>query len=473
VIGRPSIGCLGLCVKAGVVPADAESVPGVEVRIDAPSSLDLVQQTAVAEMRTARHGGLVQRDRLAVALLGGGFLLISGLLAALVPTDRSPSFVAVFGLVIAYGLVSRIEFELGSGSLIPTQLLLVPMLFALPLGWVPFAVAAAYVGGSTVDAARGQIHPERVLLRLIDSWHVIGPVLVLAIAGERAPSWDDWPIYLAALLAQYLFEFASCAIRERLLNGLPATTLLRLMARSQLADAALAPIGLAIALAAPGDPLGVVLALPLIALLRVFARERQARIGNELELSTAYRGTAFLLGDVVEADDAYTGQHSRHVVDLVLGVADELGLAPRERRRAELTALLHDVGKIRIPTEIIRKPGSLTAAERAVIETHTIEGEKMLEQVGGLLGEVGTIVRSCHERWDGGGYPDGLAGEDIPLVARIVCCCDAFSAMTTDRPYRTARTEEAALEDLRLNAGTQFDPAVVSALEGIVARARE
>jgi HD-GYP domain-containing protein (c-di-GMP phosphodiesterase class II) len=440
----------------------------VELRVDAPSSLDLVQRDAVAEMRTARLGGLARRDRVAVLVLGGGFLVTAVLLAALVPTERSPSPIAVLALVVAYGLVSRIEFELGSGSLVPTELLLVPMLFVLPLGWVPLAVAAAYVGGSVVDAARGRIHPARIFLRLVDSWHVVGPVLVLAIAGESDPSWADWPLYVVALLAQYAFEFASCAAWERFVNGLSPLVLFRFMARSQLADAALAPIGLAIAFAAPEAPLGAVLALPLVALLSVFARERRARIDHELELSTAYRGTAFLLGDVVEADDAYTGQHSRHVVDLVLGVSDELGLAPRERRHAELTALLHDVGKIRIPSEIIRKPGALTPEERAIVETHTVAGEQMLEQVGGLLGEVGSIVRSCHERWDGGGYPDGLAGEDIPLVARIVCCCDAFSAMTTDRPYRAARTEAEALEELRECAGTQFDPAVVGALEKLV-----
>jgi HD-GYP domain-containing protein (c-di-GMP phosphodiesterase class II) len=92
----------------------------------------------------------------------------------------------------------------------------------------------------------------------------------------------------------------------------------------------------------------------------------------------------------------------------------------------------------------------------------------MLEKVGGLLGEVGRIVRSCHEHWDGNGYPDGLRGEDTPLIARIVCCCDAFSAMTTDRPYRRARSEDEALAELRRCAGTQFDPAVVAALEAIV-----
>jgi putative nucleotidyltransferase with HDIG domain len=185
-------------------------------------------------------------------------------------------------------------------------------------------------------------------------------------------------------------------------------------------------------------------------------------------LGQAYRGTALLLGDVVEADDAYTGSHSRHVVDLVLGVCDELGLSPRDRRHAEFAALLHDVGKIRIPAEIINKPGPLDDEERALIETHTIEGERMLEKVGGVLGEIGHIVRSCHERWDGAGYPDHLSGTQIPQVARIVCCCDAFSAMTTDRPYRKARSIGDALEELRRCAGSQFDPDVVAALERVV-----
>jgi HD-GYP domain-containing protein (c-di-GMP phosphodiesterase class II) len=135
-----------------------------------------------------------------------------------------------------------------------------------------------------------------------------------------------------------------------------------------------------------------------------------------------------------------------------------------ERRRAEFVALLHDVGKIRIPAEIINKPGKLDAHERAVIETHTVEGQRMLERVGGMLAEVGRLVRSCHERWDGAGYPDGLGGEAIPLVARVVCACDAFSAMTTDRPYRKALSFEEALAELERCAGTQFDPAVVDAL---------
>ncbi|HEY2182801.1 MAG TPA: HD-GYP domain-containing protein, partial [Gaiellaceae bacterium] len=187
-----------------------------------------------------------------------------------------------------------------------------------------------------------------------------------------------------------------------------------------------------------------------------------------LELKNAYQGTSYLLGDMIEADDAYTGSHSRDVVELVLAVAERLGLDADEQRMAEFTALLHDVGKIRIPPEIINKPGPLDDEERALMNTHTILGQEMLERAGGLLGEVGPLVRSCHEHWDGNGYPDGLAGEDTPLVARIVCTCDAWSAMTTDRSYRRALPHGAAVAELRHCAGTQFDPRVVDALLAVL-----
>ena len=168
----------------------------------------------------------------------------------------------------------------------------------------------------------------------------------------------------------------------------------------------------------------------------MFAREREARIDNALELSQAYRGTALLLGDVIEADDQYTGDHTKDVVELTLQVADRLGVDDETRRGAEFGALLHDVGKIHIPNAIINKPGPLDDEEWAVMKTHTVEGQKMLERVGGVLARVGVVVRASHERWDGGGYPDGLAGDAIPLAARIVSACDAYNAMTTDRSYR-------------------------------------
>jgi putative nucleotidyltransferase with HDIG domain len=237
-----------------------------------------------------------------------------------------------------------------------------------------------------------------------------------------------------------------------------------------LVDLALSPVGLLVAIVAVDAPAAFVVVLPLVGLLDLFARERSARIDHALELSQAYRGTAFLLGDVIEADDEYTGSHSRDVVELSVDVAEELQLDARAVRQTELVALLHDVGKIRVPGEIIDKPGPLTDEERAIIELHTIEGERMLERVGGLLGEVGRIVRSCHERWDGGGYPDKLAGESIPMVARIVCCCDAYSAITTDRAYRAARTVEEAIAELRRSSGTHFDPQVVEGLIRVLER---
>ena len=204
--------------------------------------------------------------------------------------------------------------------------------------------------------------------------------------------------------------------------------------------------------------------LPLVALFALFAREREARIDGALELSSAYKGTALLLGDVIEADDQYTGEHTKDVVELTLQVADALGVDEETRRGAEFGALLHDVGKIRIPDAIINKPGPLDDDEWAVMKTHTVEGQRMLERVGGVLARVGEVVRASHERWDGGGYPDGLAGEDIPLAARIVSACDAYNAMTTDRSYRRALPVADAVAELERCAGTQFDPAVVAAL---------
>jgi HD-GYP domain-containing protein (c-di-GMP phosphodiesterase class II) len=145
-----------------------------------------------------------------------------------------------------------------------------------------------------------------------------------------------------------------------------------------------------------------------------------------------------------------------------------MGLDVAQLQELEIAALLHDVGKIAIPSEILNKPTHLTEEEFELMKTHTLEGQALLERVGGKLARIGEIVRSCHERWDGRGYPDGLAAEEIPLAARIVFCCDAYSAMTTDRPYRRAMSAEAAIEELRANAGSQFEPQVVEAVTSVV-----
>jgi HD-GYP domain-containing protein (c-di-GMP phosphodiesterase class II) len=149
-------------------------------------------------------------------------------------------------------------------------------------------------------------------------------------------------------------------------------------------------------------------------------------------------------------------------------LAAALGLDANRQRNVEFGALLHDVGKIAVPKEIINKPGKLDDSEWEIIKTHTVEGQRILERVGGLMSEIGQIVRSSHERWDGRGYPDGLVGEEIPLEARIVSACDAFNAMTTNRSYRAAMSDTAAITELSANAGSQFDPKVVEALIDLV-----
>jgi HD-GYP domain-containing protein (c-di-GMP phosphodiesterase class II) len=399
---------------------------------------------------------------------GIGFLAAAVPLALYLPTNRAPSLGLVVLLVAAYALASCVQFEIGVGFAIPTQLVFVPMLFLVPPGWTPLLVAAGFALGNLPSHLWGGWHPDRLLIHLASAWHAVGPALVFGLAGEPSPDWRvHWPLFALALGSQFAFDYASAALRA-VPRGVPAMAFLRAVRSPTLVDSCLSPLGLVIALAATQRQYSFLLSLPLLGLVAFFARERRARVDHALELSHAYRGTALLLGDVVEADDAYTGSHSRDVVDLVLAVCDRLRLAPAERRDAEFAALLHDVGKIRIPSEIINKPGPLDFAERALIETHTIQGEQMLTKVGGLLGDIGHIVRSCHERWDGEGYPDKLLGEEIPLIARIVCACDAYSAMTTDRPYRKARPDFEALAELERCAGTHFDPAVVTALVAVI-----
>jgi HD-GYP domain-containing protein (c-di-GMP phosphodiesterase class II) len=180
------------------------------------------------------------------------------------------------------------------------------------------------------------------------------------------------------------------------------------------------------------------------------------------ELERAYLSTVEALANALEAQDEYTGDHARALAEMALAVGEELGLEPDRLKILELAALFHDIGKIGVPSEIIRKPGPLTAAELREMKRHPEIGEQILAPVP-FLHPILSIVRACHERWDGHGYPDGLAGEDIPLESRIVFVCDAFHAMTSDRPYRAALPDGEAVRRLKLSAGTQFDPAIVAA----------
>ena len=180
------------------------------------------------------------------------------------------------------------------------------------------------------------------------------------------------------------------------------------------------------------------------------------------ELERAYVSTIEALANALEAQDEYTGDHARALAQMALAVGVELGFEGQRLKGLELAALFHDIGKIGVPSEIIRKPGPLTTAERREMNRHPEIGEQILSPVP-FLQPILRVVRACHERWDGKGYPDGLAGEAIPLEARIVFVCDAYHAMTSDRPYRSALARTEAVRRLKLAAGTQFDPEVVEA----------
>ena len=184
------------------------------------------------------------------------------------------------------------------------------------------------------------------------------------------------------------------------------------------------------------------------------------RLADGPDKAARYRAAASL-AKAVDARDAYTGSHSSRVGDLAARVAKRIGLDPEHVELTRLAGSLHDLGKLAIPEEILRKPGSLTDSEWLVLERHPQIGFRMLDSLG--VDPVADLVLHHHERWDGAGYPDRLAGEAIPLGARIILVADAYDAMTTDRIYQTKRSHHAALTELRRCAGSQFDPGIVAA----------
>jgi ribonuclease P protein subunit RPR2 len=197
-------------------------------------------------------------------------------------------------------------------------------------------------------------------------------------------------------------------------------------------------------------------------LREVFKRERAAA----QELRASYMATVRALSNAVEARDAYTGKHAERVSAYGIELGRHAGLDVGANPQVEFGFLLHDVGKVGVPDGILFKRDKLTDEEFALIARHPVIGAEILRDVT-FLGEATLVVRHHHERWDGAGYPDGLAGEDIPLAARVFALADTLDALTTDRPYRMATSWAGAREVIRAHSGTQFDPAVVAAYDEI------
>ena len=431
---------------------------------------NIEEQTHLAD--TFRESGavLTPREQLAEVPVAVGFAAAAAGLWILQPPHAFALLPAALCLLVL-ALATRVRFDTPFGFTVPTQLGFVPLLFAMPVALVPIAVVLALVLARVPEVLTGELKPRRMLLTVGNCWFAIGPAAVFVLADTQ-PRHAGVALLLAALAAQFLVDFTISTLRFATSRNASLSTQLR-ETWVYAIDAGLSGIALVVAEDIHASPVAALAPLPLLGLLALFAGERHQRLESILELNNAYRGTALVLGDVLEADDGYTGLHCKGVLGLSLALADELGLDTERRRNLEFGALLHDVGKIAIPKEIINKPGELEPQEWQIIKTHTLEGQKMLERVGGFMHDVGIIVRSHHERWDGEGYPDGLAGESIPLEARIVACCDSWNAMRTDRPYRSALSHEVALAELRSNAGGQFDPQIVDALARIVEASRE
>ena len=440
------------------------------IGIESQPDLSPAVQELLEDYADGRLQPLPRRERVAETVVSAVFLAAAVPMALLL--DHGRPFHAGTALLLAASLAAakRVQFSVGVGFAMPIQIAFVPMLFLLPPAVVPLVVLAGAAAGSVPDFMRGRSRIDHLVLVPGDVMFSICPALVLTLAGSPSAGAASPLLLAGALASQFAVELTATSARDWVELGVSPRVQPRLLGWVFAVDALLAPIGLLAAIAGERRPGGFLLVLPLAGLLAIFAREREVRIEGAIELGRAYRGTTLLLSDVLEADDEYTGNHSHGVVALAVDVADELGLDSRERRNVEFGALLHDVGKIAVPNEIINKPGPLTDEEWVVIKMHTVEGQRMLDRIGGLMGDVGNIVRSSHERGDGGGSPAGLKGTDIPREARIVSCCDAFNAMTTDRAYRAAMPLDAAIAELRVNSGTQFDPDVVDALVRTIER---
>jgi HD domain/GAF domain len=207
-----------------------------------------------------------------------------------------------------------------------------------------------------------------------------------------------------------------------------------------------------------------------INVLSSFAANAYARIQLAAKLEIHYTETIEALVSALEARDPYTQAHAGRIRDTAMAIAGALQMPMEQRRSLRLGAILHDVGKIGISDSILLKAGRLTDGEWEIMRSHPEIGQRMLQGID-FLAPALPIVRHHHERWDGAGYPDKLAAESIPLGARIVAVCDAFDAMTSDRPYRAALSVDEALDELQRQSGTQFDPRCVEVLVSLIREA--
>jgi signal transduction histidine kinase len=298
---------------------------------------ELLQQGHLAEPQP-----LAGRELTAEALMGGGFLVTAVAMLLLLPEQRSFDLGLAAVFAVAYAVMTRVEFDVGAGYTVPTQLVFVPMLFALPPRVVPLLVAVGLLLGDLPDYLTGRKHISRVVKGLGDSWYAIGPVLVFSIADVGDPKWSEWPIYLGALGAQLVADVSASTLRERLSRGVAPRVQFRVLGLVYVVDVLLSPVGLLAAFASTRGRYGYLLVLPLAGLFVIFARERRARIENALGLGRAYQETAKLNAQLLETERAGTRARER----LIAAASHEM-----QTPLAVLVGLLEPAARDELPPE--------------------------------------------------------------------------------------------------------------------------
>jgi hypothetical protein len=413
------------------------------------------------------------RESVVVGTLALGYLAAALALAFALPSGRELEPVVVLGLLAASVGVSLIRFDVGAGYVCAEQLVYVPLLFFAPLPLVLLLVPVAYALSDLPDFLAGRAHRDRWMNALADSWFAIGSVTVLGLFAPGAPQLELAPVYLGALAAQVGLGTSAALAREYFVGRLSVRDELRSAAAAYQLDVMLSPIGLALAFAAAElGPVALLAILPVaggLFWLARFHRERCDRLVAEHE--AYWRRFLRDARRLERSAKLHVSEDWRCMPELALAVGAELRL-DMEARASVAQAAQAASRRITVAAHAEGREHAHAAERRLRLAAALIEGRLYQARAEGIASrrvfdrfrDQAELVRLSSERFDGRGSPEGLRGEEIPLGARILACCGAYSSMTAGTDDRAPMSAEIAVEELRRAAGTRFDPAVVGAL---------
>lgn len=436
----------------------------------------------VAVWRSGLRRPMGDRESVVVGSIALAYVGAAVTLAIVVPSDRGFSPWLIAALVVAAVAISRVHFDVSTGYVSGEQLAFVPLLFLAPLPLVPLLLPLAYALSDLPDILRGRAHPHRWLNALADSWYVVGSVVVLALFAPGPPELALAGVYLAALAAQVVVGASAAVLREALVGRFAVRDELRAVVAAYQLDVLFSPVGFAVAYAAARlGPLALVSLVPLTLAVAGLGRLYRRRCDELAEQHASYWER--FVGDarmLESAGQPRPGADWRCTAELALGVAAELGL--EMSARAELAHTARGARRILGVDDYRHDPANhereqrhpVEASRRMQLGTALIEAAvyQLADSVEAArfphdrLERQAVAVRASREHFDGTGYPDGLAGEQIPRGGRVIACCEAYAAMTSGRPHREAMSKEGALDELANHSGSQFDPVMVAALTG-------